>query len=67
MEQPIITHTLGEMRKELEALLSRPDETIVTFGAGDLRWLRIKNRGPVEGPAIMNFELGTLYTVIHQL
>lgn len=63
----IITRSLGDLRHELEQLLALPDDTLVTFGAGDLVFNRIKNRGPVDGPAVMNFEFSTLYRVTDQL
>ena len=59
------TTTLAELRHELEWLLALPDDTIVTFGQGDLSFNRLKNRGPVEGPAVINVELNELYTVTH--
>ncbi|MCU0966697.1 MAG: hypothetical protein MUF08_16995 [Burkholderiaceae bacterium] len=63
----IITHTLGDLRHELQGLLSLPDYTLVTFGHGDLQFYRLKNRGPVEGPAVINFEFSTLYRVTQQV
>ena len=63
----IIKITLGELRGDLKGLLDLPDDTEVTFGAGDLRFNRLKNRGPVEGPAVINFEFSTLYKVSVQL
>ncbi len=60
----LIKTTLDELRRELEWLLSLPDDTEVTFGAGDLQFYRLKNRGPVEGPAVVNFEFATLYRVV---
>jgi hypothetical protein len=67
MSDKIIKTTLGELRTELQGLLAMPDDTQVTFGSGDLRFHRLKNRGPLEGPAVINFEFSTLYTVTHQL
>lgn len=62
----IVKITLGELRNDLQWLLELPDHTEVTFGSGDLRFYRLKNRGPTEGPAVINFEFSTLYTVTHQ-
>lgn len=38
------TITVGELRHDLTALLSYPDDTEVSFGAGDLSYYRLKNR-----------------------
>lgn len=57
------TITLGEIRTELQALLAMPDETLVTFGSGDLSWYRIKNRGPQEGVQVMQIAFNEVYSV----
>lgn len=57
------TITLGELRADLEALLALPDDTRVYFGVGDLSFNRIKSRGPVEGPAMEQFEFNEIYSV----
>lgn len=67
MSDKTIKVTLGELRHELQGLLDLPDDTEVTFGHGDLRFYRLKNRGPVAGPAVINFEFSTLYQVTDQL
>lgn len=55
--------TLGELRSELLALLAMPDDTRVYFGAGDLSWHRLKNRGPRSGPQLMQIEFNEVYSV----
>lgn len=59
------TITLGELRAELTALLKMRDDTAVYFGAGDLSYKRIKNRGPVDSKetGLMQFEFNQIYTV----
>lgn len=66
MSEQRYTYTLGELRDALQGLLALPDDTVVTFGAADLQFYRLKNRGPIEGPAVINFEFSTLYRVTHQ-
>ena len=56
--------TLQELRPWLEQLLKLPDNTRVIFGIGDLRFQRIKSRGPIEGPALEQFEFDEVYRVI---
>lgn len=58
-----ITITVGELRLALQDLLSRPDDARVYFGAGDLTFYRIKDRGPVGGPDLVQFAFGEIYTV----
>lgn len=60
---PPITHTVGQLRADLRYLLSLPDEALVTFGAGDLSFNRLKQRGPVDGPALVQVEFNEVYTV----
>ncbi len=57
------TITLGEIRQELLGLLARPDETRIFLGVGDLTWYRLKDRGPVEGPGLVQLEFNELYSV----
>jgi hypothetical protein len=58
-----ITITVGELRSKLGGLLSMPDDTEVFFGAGDLTVYRVKQRGPVNGPALMQVEFNEVYVV----
>lgn len=53
---------LADLLRELQGL---PADTLVTFGQGNLSLMRIKNRGPATGPAVMNFEFSELYTITH--
>lgn len=39
------------------------DEDEVFFGAGDLSLYRIKDRGPVNGPRLVQIEFNELYSV----
>ena len=58
------TITVGELRtRMLDELNSLPDDALVTFGAGDLSFIRLKNRGPIAGPAVMNVEFNEVYRV----
>lgn len=59
------TTLLANLRHELQALLALPDTTLVTFGQGDLSFMRTKSRGPIEGPAVINFEFAQTYTVTY--
>lgn len=58
------TITLGEIRGELQGLLALPDDTMVTFGNGDLTWYRIKNRGATVGPQTMQIAFNEVYSVV---
>jgi hypothetical protein len=58
------TITVGELRTlMLNHLNALPDNALVTFGAGDLSFNRLKDRGPVGGPAVMNLEFNEIYRV----
>lgn len=39
------------------------DDDQVFFGAGDLSFYRVKDRGPVEGPRLVQFAFNEVYTV----
>lgn len=62
MSQPK-TIPLPELREKLRELLAMPDDTQVFFGAGDLSWYRLKHRGPINGPALVQVEFNEVYTV----
>jgi len=47
----------------LEQLAGHPAGTLVTFGSGDLSVLRVKDRGPVAGPPVLNIEFAELYRI----
>lgn len=58
--------TVGELRSVvLGELNAAKDSDLVFFGGGDLSLYRLKNRGPVEGPAMYQFEFNELYTVTY--
>lgn len=62
------TITLGELRADLEWTKDLPDDTQVTFGSGDLSYVRAKTRlyrPDNQTPAIINIEFGELYEVTH--
>ena len=66
MSAPIHSITLDHLRAELRQLEGLPDDTLITFGHGDLVFNRIKNRGPVTGTQVFNVEFSTLYRVTLQ-
>lgn len=47
-----------------ELIRSLKDEDKVTFGAADLSLYRLKERGPTEGPRIVQIEFNEVYKVI---
>ena len=47
----------------LPDLLSLRDDDEVFFGGGDLSLHRVKERGPVDGPRLVQIEFNELYTV----
>lgn len=53
------TITLGRLRQELAGY---PDDAPIYFGAGDLGYVRIKNRGPEEG-LLLQVEFNETYRV----
>lgn len=61
------TITVGELRNDLERLLSCPDDTEVFFGGGNLSYYRLKNRGyrsdDSDEPSLVQFEFNELYEV----
>lgn len=62
------TITLGELRADLAWTASLSDDTLITFGAGNLSYLRAKTRLYRDGtdtPEIINIEFGEQYTVTH--
>lgn len=40
------------------------DDDQVTFGSGDLSLYRLKERGPIEGPRVVQIEFNEVYKVI---
>lgn len=49
----------------LELAKSIQDDDQVFFGSGDLSFNRIKERGPKEGPRLVQIEFVELYKVTH--
>ena len=47
-----------------DLLASLQDDDQITFGSGDLSFFRLKDRGPIEGPRIVQIEFNEGYTVI---
>ena len=47
-----------------DLLASLKDDDQITFGSGDLSFCRIKERGPIEGPRIVQVEFNEVYKVI---
>jgi len=53
-----------EFKQRFGALLaSLKDNDEVYFGAGDLSLYRFKDRGPVEGPRMVQIEFNQVYSV----
>lgn len=48
----------------LELAQSIKDEDTVYFGAADLSFGRIKERGPIEGPRMVQIDFNEVYKVI---
>lgn len=48
----------GELLRDLK------DEDQVTFGGGDLSLYRLKERGPIEGPRVVQIEFNEVYKVL---
>lgn len=60
------TMTGAEFRAHLAPLLaSLKDDDLVFFGAGDLSLYRTKERGPNEGPRMVQIEFNELYKIIN--
>lgn len=62
------TITLGELRADLAWMKDLPDDTEVTFGNGDLSYVRAKTRlyrADDRTPAIVNIEFSELYAITH--
>ena len=59
------TITIGELRVLLlNELNSLPDDALVTFGSGDLSLYRCKDRGPINGPRMVQIEFNEVYRVV---
>lgn len=49
-----------------ELIRSLKDEDKVTFGGADLSLYRLKERGPTDGPRIVQIEFNEVYKVISE-
>jgi|CXWL01.1.fsa_nt_gi hypothetical protein len=57
------TITIGALRNDLAQLLAMSDETELYFGDGTLSFYRVKPRGPVGGPALLQFEFNEVFVI----
>lgn len=58
------TITIAELRlRLLNELNAMKDTDEVFFGAGDLSLYRLKDRGPIEGPRLVQIEFNEVYSV----
>lgn len=58
------TITMAELRARLlDELNALPDDVLVTFGNGDLSLHRLKDRGPLNGPRLVQIEFNEVYRV----
>lgn len=48
----------------LELAASLKDTDLVYFGSADLSFNRVKERGPVQGPRMVQIEFNELYKII---
>ena len=59
------TITVAELRvRLLDELNALPDDALVTFGNGDLSLYRPKDRGPINGPRVVQIEFNEVYRVV---
>lgn len=59
------TITIAELRLVLlNQLNALDDNDEVFFGAGDLSLYRLKDRGPVTGPRLVQIEFNEVYSVV---
>ena len=47
-----------------DLLASLKDDDQITFGSGDLSFFQLRERGPIEGPRIVQVEFNEVYKVI---
>ena len=61
------TITAAELRvRLLNELNALPDDALVTFGSGDLSLYRCKDRGPINGPRVVQIEFNEVYRVVDE-
>lgn len=54
----------AESKAEFSELLrSLKDDDLVYFGAADLSLYRLKERGPINGPRMVQIEFNEVYTI----
>lgn len=54
----------AEFKAEFSELLhSLKDDDLVYFGAADLSLYRLKERGPINGPRMVQIEFNEVYTI----
>lgn len=65
MATPTKTMSGAEFKLRFGALVtSLHDDDEVFFGAGDLSFYRPKDRGPVDGPRLVQIEFNEVYKVL---
>ena len=60
------TITLGELKQKLNWMRDLADDTEITFGAGDLSFVRAKTRQYApddKTPVLINIEFGQIYSI----
>lgn len=59
------TITIRELRlRLLDELNAMNDEDEVSFGGGQLSLYRPKDRGPINGPRVVDIEFNEVFTII---
>ena len=54
----------AELKLHLREFINNlPDDAQVYFGVGDLSFHRVKERGPVNGPRLVQFDFNEIYSV----
>lgn len=57
--------TGAEFKLHFQSLLrTLKDNDRITFGSGDLSFATAKERGPIEGPRIVQIQFNEVYTVM---
>lgn len=65
MATALKTMSGDEFKQRMKLLMdSLADEDKVFFGAGDLSFYRHKDRGPINGPRLVQIEFNEAYTVV---
>ena len=54
----------AELKLHLQEFINTlEDDALVSFGAGDLSFFRVKERGPIAGPRQVQIDFHEVYTV----